>query len=81
MKTEHINQAKAFIQSHSLVISARDEKTILEAFEQVDKLQKAFALACRVCGCTENNACPGGCSWVGPDLCSSCVEIKSAHKK
>lgn len=29
--------------------------------------------ACRVCGCTENNACPGGCWWVEADLCSSCV--------
>jgi hypothetical protein len=29
---------------------------------------------CRVCGCTQNNACPGGCSWVEPDLCSSCAE-------
>jgi len=29
---------------------------------------------CRVCGCTENNACPGGCSWVEDDLCSACVD-------
>lgn len=32
---------------------------------------------CRVCGCTENNACPGGCWWVPDptlqgDLCSAC---------
>lgn len=29
--------------------------------------------ACRVCGCTELNACPGGCCWVEEDLCSACV--------
>lgn len=29
--------------------------------------------ACRVCGCTWNNACRGGCSWAEPDLCSECV--------
>lgn len=29
---------------------------------------------CRVCGCTEDNACPGGCYWVEPDLCSACVQ-------
>lgn len=29
---------------------------------------------CRVCGCTEQNACEGGCSWVEEDLCSSCKE-------
>lgn len=29
---------------------------------------------CRVCGCTQDNACPGGCYWVAPDLCSACAE-------
>lgn len=29
--------------------------------------------ACRVCGCTEDCACPGGCRWVAPGLCSSCA--------
>jgi len=29
---------------------------------------------CRVCGCTQERACPGGCYWVEPDLCSSCVD-------
>lgn len=28
--------------------------------------------ACRVCGCTWYNACPGGCYWVENDLCSEC---------
>lgn len=27
--------------------------------------------ACAVCGCTDEAACPGGCSWE-PDLCSAC---------
>jgi hypothetical protein len=34
-------------------------------------------VACRICGCTDEEACPGGCCWVedpsGGDLCSSCV--------
>jgi hypothetical protein len=30
---------------------------------------------CKVCGCTDDNACPGGCAWVAPDLCSQCVEV------
>lgn len=29
---------------------------------------------CRICGCTEDHACEGGCYWVGPDLCSACEE-------
>jgi ParB family transcriptional regulator, chromosome partitioning protein len=28
--------------------------------------------ACRVCGCTEDDACPDGCWWIDPDLCSQC---------
>jgi hypothetical protein len=31
---------------------------------------------CRVCGCTQNNACEGGCSWIEWDLCSSCRGAK-----
>ncbi len=29
---------------------------------------------CTVCGCTQNDACPEGCSWVAPNLCSACNE-------
>jgi len=29
---------------------------------------------CRVCGCTENNACEDGCYWVEDNLCSKCEE-------
>lgn len=28
--------------------------------------------ACRVCNCTDDDACPGGCYWVEDDLCSRC---------
>ena len=33
---------------------------------------------CRVCGCTQNHACPGGCYWVEPDLCSQCAGTPEA---
>lgn len=36
------------------------------------------APACRLCGCTEERACPLGCSWAEPDLCSACVELLAA---
>lgn len=29
--------------------------------------------ACNVCGCTELDACKGGCSWAAPSLCSTCA--------
>jgi len=28
---------------------------------------------CRVCGCTRDNPCEGGCFWVEDDLCSACA--------
>lgn len=28
--------------------------------------------SCRVCGCTWNTPCDGGCWWVEDNLCSSC---------
>jgi hypothetical protein len=29
--------------------------------------------SCRICGCTNDRACPGGCAWVEFDLCSRCA--------
>lgn len=29
---------------------------------------------CKVCGCTEDRACPGGCYWAEDNLCSKCAE-------
>lgn len=29
-------------------------------------------MKCRGCGCTDMQACEGGCWWVEPDLCSTC---------
>jgi hypothetical protein len=30
-------------------------------------------IRCRVCGCTEIDACENGCSWSKQDLCSTCA--------
>lgn len=35
---------------------------------------------CKHCGCTENMPCPGGCSWVAPNLCSACAEKEHSEK-
>jgi hypothetical protein len=31
---------------------------------------------CRICGCTGEQACPGGCVWAEPNLCSRCARTK-----
>lgn len=38
---------------------------------------------CRRCGCTDDNACPGGCAWEDEDhtICSSCVDEMGVPKK
>lgn len=33
----------------------------------------AMTGVCRVCGCTPNQACQGGCWWLAPDVCDSHV--------
>lgn len=33
------------------------------------------AIECRLCACTDESACLGGCSWVEADLCSSCDDF------
>lgn len=37
---------------------------------------------CRICECTEVDACAEGCSWTAPDLCSTCgdfMEVMAAY--
>lgn len=34
---------------------------------------------CRVCGCTEERACPGGCAWAETGLCSQCYLPDQDH--
>jgi hypothetical protein len=50
-----------------------------ELYDELIQLEKTAGefdeIACRVCGCTEDNACPGGCSWAGPELCSRCAAV------
>ncbi len=34
---------------------------------------------CHDCGCTDDCACPGGCSWIGLNLCSACRPQRGAR--
>ena len=46
----------------------------LISIQDFDQFKEENERRCRVCGCTQNNACPGGCWWVEDDLCSACAE-------
>jgi hypothetical protein len=39
------------------------------------RIVRASVATCRVCGCTDEKACDGGCSWTEPDLCSTCAGL------
>jgi hypothetical protein len=41
------------------------------------RLPSRLGRVCRACGCTEDDACEGGCSWADTDLCSSCKPVAS----
>ena len=42
-------------------------------FENEGDVEPEPVRKCRVCGCTDAEACPGGCTWVDQDLCSQCI--------
>jgi len=35
-------------------------------------------MRCRVCGCTEENACNPPCGWAFANLCTNCSSVASA---
>ncbi len=39
-------------------------------------LPSMLGMVCQDCGCSEKDACPGGCSWADTDLCSRCAEVR-----
>ena len=36
---------------------------------------------CERCHCTNERACPGGCSWVDVNLCSACAQSETGERK
>lgn len=81
------------VRAHALTLLAdaglklddRDKAVIKSAAENATRREERIASttpeldACRICGCTETNACEAGCHWVddpagiGP-LCSECLD-------
>jgi hypothetical protein len=78
----------------ALLLRDKAYKTLLAGMTQ-DRLRELWAAyadrteaersgeaACVLCGCTENQACEGGCRWVPNllmvDVCSACVEQLTA---
>lgn len=45
--------------------------------EREQERPRPRAGVCRLCGCTEERACPGGCSWANATrtICSRCMKV------
>ncbi len=59
----------------------RPKRTQAEMLRRVLARARAtmgFLPVCAVCGCTDEHACPGGCAWVAPNLCSACFHPDGA---
>jgi hypothetical protein len=59
------------------VIVRQAEAALASGSLTFDLAVSALDAVCRVCGCTEEEACEGGCAWAEPDLCTACVEKES----
>lgn len=54
-----------------------------DAFEASDgrtpRIPSLLGGVCRVCGCSQNDACAEGCGWAAEDLCTACVAPGKVH--
>ena len=48
-----------------------------DGFEEPFDPLMNFEGRCRLCGCTDEEACADGCFWAEPDLCSVCAKGKA----
>lgn len=57
-----------YIADHLLSNYMKDREKLREL------LENRTGMKCLFCGCTDDHACPGGCSWVEPNVCSRCKD-------
>lgn len=61
----------------SVPVSTIAERAEYQAVERALLAELGVELAdesgCRECGCSESLACPQGCGWAQPDLCTVCA--------
>ena len=57
-----------------------ENKALWKCWQRYFREKVKSEQVCRVCGCTEGNACPGGCWWIEDDLCSECARKPKERK-
>ena len=56
------------------------EASVLADHVRALATRRGVVTACRVCGCTDDRACDGGCSWAEADLCSRCAPAAASDR-
>lgn len=64
---------ETFLGKVDAALEAASIKTLDTAIPMVLGEVSGWSPICRECGCTDDAACEGGCTWVEEDLCSACV--------
>ena len=69
-----------FVRDLGTGLISRYRTTVMTCPAHIDGIDLEFRrlLACRSCGCIDDQACPDGCYWVEADLCSACVPEDAA---
>ena len=86
MSKKYMVYAKGDIEENDITVECFDEKDMnhyaqacrKQGYKEVTTStdRESREQKCRVCGCTQNNACKGGCYWVEDDLCSKCANME-----
>ena len=71
---ENLKTLYAYLANLGYETSAEEQALIDGTHEAYAPEPAKTEQKCRVCGCTDNQACPGGCAWVETDLCSACAD-------
>jgi hypothetical protein len=62
----------------SVIASTIAERARYQTHERAALASRGIDLSeeppCRECGCSDSLACPQGCAWTQPDLCTACAD-------
>lgn len=70
-----VRNAPGVTEAFPTEIRARRELAESQLDQHWPKCKPKDGGVCKLCGCYDDRACPGGCSWVRPDLCSTCAVV------
>ena len=66
-------ESKGGMEKGNIITKPIDDETLWGVPDPTTEVR-----TCRVCGCTDNRACPGGCHWVAEDFCSQCCGVEGS---